>query len=213
MGHDNRQKRLRSLIRNVNRQRRRQAQQIDLLCHDLIGAQRQFIQHLETISFAAAFYKSLLGIRDLERLLDTAGGLLGRQVPDAHIVFHLRQHGLFRRCGCDGQTEEDADPVRLVDCFTTELAEGICKANKTCGLDDLLALGLQVNPAVVSRLSAVTIPLGQAGRSLGFILICRRSHQPLTAAEVRRLSAVASGLAEAIEACEPVASPGHPIPP
>ena len=201
------------MIRNVNRQRRRQAQQIDLLCHDLIGAQRQFIQHLDTISFAAAFYKSLLGIRDLERLLDTAGGLLGRQVPEGHIMVHLRQHGLFRRCGSDGQTEADADPVRLVDCFTAELADGICKANKTCGLDDLLALGLQANPAVVSRLSAVTIPLARAGRSLGFILICRLSHQPLTTADVHRLSAVASGLAAAIEACEPAASPSHPTPP
>jgi len=213
MGPDNRQKRLRSLVRNVNRRRKRQAQQIDILCHDFVGAQRQFIQHLETIGFAAGFYKSLLGIRDLGRLLDTAGGLLSRQVAEAHIVFHLRQHGLFRRYAGDGEPEVAADPVRLIDCFTAELAEGICKANKTCALDDLLALGLQANPAVVSRLSAVTIPLCQAGRSLGFIMLCRHCHQPLTTAELRRVSAVAPGLAAAVDACEVVSSPSHEGPP
>jgi len=212
MDYDNRQKRLRSLIRNVNRQRKRQAQQIDILCHDLIGAQRQFIQRLETIGFAAACYKSLLGIRELGRLLDTAGQILGRQVNEAHVIVHLRQHGLFRRYAFDSEPAAATDQVRLVECLTAELAEGICKANKICWLDDLLALGLQANPAVVSRLSAVTIPLCQEGRSLGFILLCRSSQQPLTMAEVLRISAITGGLSAAIEACEAVSSPSHEIP-
>jgi len=213
MTHDNRRKRLRSLIRNVNRQRKRQAQQIDILCHDLIGAQRQFIQHLETFSFVAAFYKSLLGIRELGRLLDTAGQILGRHMSEAHVVFHLRQHGLFRRYAFDSESDAAADQVRLVDCLTVELAEEICKANKTCKLDDLLALGLQANPAVVNRLSAVTIPLYQAGRSLGFIMLCRPTQQPLTTAEIHRVSSISGGLAAAIEACEVVSSPSQETPP
>ncbi|MBP8303682.1 MAG: GAF domain-containing protein [Phycisphaerae bacterium] len=195
-----RRKRLRSLIRNVNRQRRRQARQIDLLCHDLIGSQRQFIRHLETIGFAAAFYKGLLGVRDLGQVLDAAGQSLREQVPQAHLVFHLRQHGLFRQFAPEGG--QTSDSVQLIECFTPELAEGICRTNRTCRLDDLLGLGLQANPAVVSRLSAVTIPLCRSGRSIGFLMACRRSHHPLTASEVRRLSAVAPGLAIAIESCE-----------
>jgi hypothetical protein len=211
MDRELRHKRLRTLVRNVNCQRRRQARQIDILCRDLIGAQRRFIRHLDTISFTAAFYKSLLGIRELGRLLDTAGHTLGQQVSDAHLVFHLRQHGLFRRYGFDSEAEVASDQVRLVDCLTTELAEGICRANKTCSLDDLLALGLQASPAVVSRLSAVTIPLCHGGRSLGFILLCRRNDQPLTCAEIHRVSAIAPGMAAAVEACEVVTSPGHEI--
>lgn len=190
------------MIRNVNRQRKRQARQIDLLCHDLIGAQRQFIRHLETIGFAAVFYKGLLGIRDLGQLLDAAGQALREQTPQAHLVFHLRQHGLFRQVPPEGGGEQTSDPVHLIECFTPELAEGICRTNKTCRLDDLLGLGLQVNPAVVSRLSAVTIPLGRSGRSIGFLMVCRRSHHPLTASEIRRLSAVVPGLVIAIESCE-----------
>ena len=213
MGHDSRHKRLRSLIGNMNRQRKRQAKQIDILCHDLIGAQKQFIRHLETLSFVATFYKALLGIRDLGRLLDTAGQILGRQVTEAHVVFHLRQHGLFRRYVFDSEPDAAADQVRLVECFTAELAEGICKANKQCELDDLLALGLQVNPSVVSRLSAVTIPLCRAGRSTGFIVLCRRSHKPLTTAEIHCVEAITSGLAAAIEACEVVSSSSHEVAP
>jgi hypothetical protein len=209
MDHENRHKRLRSLIRNLNRQRKRQAQQIDILCHDLIVAQKQFIQHLETLSFVAAFYKSLLGIRDLGRLLDTAGQNLGRHTSEAHVVFHLRQNGLFRRYAFDSEPDAAADQVQLVDCLTVELAEEICKANKTCSLDDLLTLGLQANPAVVNRLSAVTIPLCQAGRSLGFIMLCRPTHQPFTTAEIHRVSSVSGGLAAAIEACEAVSSPSQ----
>ena len=213
MDHENRHKRLRSLIRNMNRQRKRQAQQIDILCHDLIGAQRQFIRHLETLSFVATFYKSLLGIRDLGRLLDTVGEILGRHLSEAHVLFHLRQNGLFRRYTFDFEPEAAADQVQLVDCLTVELAEEVCKANKTCTLDDLLTLGLQANPAVVNRLSAVTIPLGQAGRSLGFIMLCRPIHQPLTTAEIHRISSVSGGLTAAIEACEAVSSPSQDIQP
>ena len=209
MTQDTRRKRLRFLIRNVNRQRRRQARQIDILCRDLIGAQRQFIQHLETVGFAAAFYKGLLGIRDLGRLLDAAGRSLSQQVSQAHLVFHLRQHGVFRQVSFEGEPEQASDQVRLIECLTPELAEGICKANRTCGLDDLLGLGLQANPAVVSRLSVVTIPLGRSGRSIGFLFVCRRNDRPLTASEVRRLSAVAPGLVTAIEACEGTPSPSH----
>ena len=207
MDRESRQKRLRTLVRNVNCQRRRQARQIDILCRDLIGAQRRFIRHLETIAFTAAFYKSLLGIRDIGRLLDTAGRILGEHVPEAHVIFHLRQHGLFRRYAFDAEAEADSDEVRLVDCLTTELAEGICKSNKTCGLDDLLTLGLQANPAVVSRLSVVTVPLCEGGRSLGFIMLCRGNDQPLTDAEIARATSVAPGLAAAVDVCDPASSP------
>ena len=207
MDREARHKRLRTLVRNVNCQRRRQARQIDILCRDLIGAQRRFIRHLETIAFTAAFYKSLLGIRDTGRLLDTAARILGEHVPEVHVIFHLRQHGLFRRYAFDTEAEAESDEARLADCLTTELAEGICKSSRTCGLDDLLALGLQANPAVVSRLSVVTVPLCEGGRSLGFIMLCRGNDQPLTDAEIARATSVAPGLAAAVDVCDPASAP------
>jgi hypothetical protein len=203
MDHETRHKRLRSLVRNVNRRRKQQARQIDILCRDLIGAQRRFLRHLDTIAFTAAFYKSLLGVRDTGQLLDTAANLLGRQIPEAHVVFHLRQHGLFRRYAFDTEAEAGSDEARLLDCLTPDLAEGICRSNKTCGLEDLLALGLQASPAIVSRLSAATVPLCEGGRSLGFIMLCRSSDQPLTLAEIQRAAVVAPGLAAAVDVCDP----------
>ncbi|MFQ6036088.1 MAG: hypothetical protein ACE5NM_09630, partial [Sedimentisphaerales bacterium] len=76
MDYKQRHKRLRLLISKLNKERRKQAKKIDMLCNDLIAAQRDFIRRLSTISFAADFYKSIIGITDLSRLLSIASKLI-----------------------------------------------------------------------------------------------------------------------------------------
>jgi len=84
-----RHRRLRLLIRKLNKERKKQAQKIDILCNDFISAQRDFIKRLNTINFTANFYEAIVGITDLSSLLYVAGKLIEDEIPDSNVAFFL----------------------------------------------------------------------------------------------------------------------------
>ncbi len=91
MDQDQRHKRLRVLISKLNKERKKQAKKIDMLCNDLIAAQRDFIKRLSTISFAADFYKSIIGINDLDRLLSIARKLIKDELAEVNSQIVARE--------------------------------------------------------------------------------------------------------------------------
>ncbi len=193
-----RHKRLRLLLKGLNKQRKRQAGKIDILCNDLIAAQRDFIKRLSTIGFTARFYESILATTDLNSLLMRAGKLFEEQIPDANIAFVLRQGRGFELHLFESAQPITLDKESLENCFSAELVDNICKSNKICTLEDMFAMGLQGNPAMLKGISAVTVPLGQLGSSLGFILIWRRCENPLSTSQLNNVSVVTDGLSRAI---------------
>jgi len=198
MSQTDRHKRLRLLIRKLNSQRKQQASKIDILCNNLISAQRAFINRLQGISFTAQFYKSLLGSSDLTSLLERAGRLIKQEVPGAGVTFFLRQPE-----GCERHTIESDEALLPEDqgpedCFSPELVGSICKSNRPCTLDDLLGMDLDGGLNGLSRFSVATLPLNNLGRSLGFVLLYRRSPKVLTPEELHTISPVMCGLSQAI---------------
>ena len=204
MNQKQRQKRLRLLAAGVNRERKKQAKKIDILCNDIIAFQRDFIKELNTISFTADFYESILGTGDLETLLYTAGRIIKNEIPDINVAFFLRQQKTFELHLFESDKPITLEEQGLENCFTSELVDNICKANKLCTLDDMFAMGLQGNPTSLNKISAVTIPLGRLGLSVGFILLCRPSKNKLTAAELNNITAIVPGLSRAIQSCQEV---------
>jgi hypothetical protein len=93
------------------------------------------------------------------------------------------------------------DKQFIENCFTQELMDNISKSNKVCTIDDMYAMGLHGNLNELNKISAVTIPLGLLGSSLGFILVYRLSENKLTADEISRISAINNGLSRAITSC------------
>jgi len=193
-----RQKRLRLLIKRLNKERKTQAKKIDILCNDLIAAQREFIKRLDTIAFTANFFEAIIGTTDLSGLLVTADKLIKDEIPDVNIAFFLRQADSFALHVFESDQPITLGKQHLENCFTPELVDNICKSNKLCALDDMFAMGLQGNLIELNKISAVTIPLSQLGSSLGFILIYRSSANKLTADELNNISAVSYGLSRAI---------------
>ncbi len=202
MDENRRHERLRLLVGKVNKERKRQAKKIDILCNDLIAAQRDFIKRLNTISFTANFYESIVGATELSSLLYSTGKLIKDEIPDANIAFFLRQTEGFELHLFESNHPITLEKQSLENCFTTELVDNICKSNKICTLDEMFAMGLEGNLTVLSRISAATVPLGQAGSSLGFILIYRPSTNKLTSAELKNICAVTPGLSRAIASCQ-----------
>ena len=196
-----RYRRLRLLISKLNKERKKQTKKIDILCNDLIAAQRDFIKRLDTISFTANFYETIAGITELSSLILLASKLIKGETADANVAFFLRQGDKFEL-----HIFESAQPILLEkqgleNCFTPEAVDNICKSNKICTLEDMFAMGLQGNLTRLNEISAATIPLGQPGPSLGFILIYRSSQNKLTAGELNNVAAVSPGLSRAIASC------------
>ena len=222
MDHRQRHKRLRLLISKLNKERKNQAKKTDMLCNDLIAAQRDFIKRLSTISFAADFYKSIIGITDLGKLLSTAGKLIKDKIADANIAFFLHQAESYELYifESDKPIAITNQPLpaeaclanvgqQLENCFTAELADNICKSNKPCTLDDMFAMGLQGNLMQLNKISAFAIPLSQLGPPLGFILICRSSENKLTTDDLNKVSAITYGLSRAIQSCQVLSHSGE----
>lgn len=201
MNEENRNKRLRLLIKKLNKERKKQAKQINILCHDLIGAQRDFIQRLKSISFIANFYNSAIGSTELNQLLHTAAELMKEQVDGISVTFCLRQAENY----AFHTFESDQEPIfkkHIKNCFSHELMDNVCASNRICTFEDLFAMGLQGNLVELRKISAMTIPLDASRSPLGFILVCRSSEKMLTTSEISDISAVTNGLSKAIISCQ-----------
>ena len=197
-----RHRRLRLLIKKLNKDRKKQNQKIDILCYDLIASQRNFIKRLGIINFAANFYESILGTTDLNKLLYTAVEFIKAENEDVNITFFLRQEESFELHMFESDRPIAVEKQYIENCFSQELIDSISKSNKVCTLDDMFAMGLQGNLNELNKISAVTIPLGLLGSLLGFILVYRSSENKLTADEIGRISAVINGLSRAITSCQ-----------
>jgi hypothetical protein len=202
VGDIQRHRRLRLLIKKLNKERKKQAKKIDILCNDLIAAQRDFIKRLNTISFTANFYESIIGAIDLSSLLYVAAKLIKEKNPDINVTFFLRQSDSFELHMFQGEQPSILEKQQLENCFVPELMDNICKSNKICTLDDMFAMGLEGNLIGLNKVSAVTIPLGLLGSSLGFMLIYCSSGKKLTADEISDTSAITCGLSRAIQSCQ-----------
>ncbi len=196
-----RHRRLRLLIKAMNKKRKKQAKKIDILCNDFIGAQRDFIKSLKTISFIANFYESIIGITELNSLLYNVVKLIKEENMETNVTFFLRQSNNFELYMFESEQPISLEKQHTEHSFTTELIDNICKSNKICTLDDMFSMGLQGNLTGLNNISSVTIPLGQHGSSLGFILIFRSSDNKLSAEEINNISSITCGLSRAIQCC------------
>jgi hypothetical protein len=193
--------RLRLLISKLNKERKKQTKKIDILCNDLIAAQRDFIKRLNTISFTANFYEAIAGTTELSNLILLASKLIKDETANANVAFFLRQEDKFELHIFESTEPIQLEKQGLENCFTPEVVDNICKSNKICTLEDIFAMGLQGNLTCLNAISAATIPLSQLGRSLGFILIYRSAQYKLTTDELNNIAAISPGLSRAIASC------------
>jgi hypothetical protein len=203
---EKRNNRLRLLVSRLNKERKKQAQQIDILCNDLIAAQKQFLKELKVISFCADFYESILGLTDLNVLLASAATPLKDHISDATVAFFLLTHGAgeeFQNDNFEMHIFESDQPIdlenkRIENFFTADLIDSIAQSSRLCTIDDMLALGLVANPLCLEKLSAVGLPLNHHGCALGCVLLYRTSTNPFSREELKSLEQISSGLSHAI---------------
>ncbi len=195
-----REKRIRKLVRQLNRQRHKQAEKIDILCNDMVKAHRDFIKKLRSFSFAANFYESILGSTDLKSLLDNTCELINSELPDSNTAFFIVGRDSFEIHKTEAVGNTQLDIEQLKSCFYLELAKNICSAAKICLQDDLLEMGFEAAPAILSKNTFAAVPLGLFGPPTGFILVYRSAKSEFTSEEMERVALVTPGLLRAIKA-------------
>lgn len=191
-------KNLRRLVGSLNNDRKIQAKKIDILCNDLISAHRSFIKGLRSLSFAADFYESIIGIRRLDELLYTTAMLIKNEVPDTDLVFFLRKEKGVEKFEYHSNPK-DENNCRLERYFNGELIDNIFKSNKIISLEQMLEIGLQLSPAMLNQLSAFVIPLVRSQTPVGFILLYRITDPKLSISQLRDVASITTGLSGAIE--------------
>jgi hypothetical protein len=197
-----RHKRLRLLLKRLNKERKTQAQKIDILCNDLVGAHRQFINKLNSVSFKAAFYESIISVNNINDLLYRTSKSIEQLLPRTNTAFFLRQQEGFKMYLFESKKPISLNKKSLENYFSDEIVENICKTNRICSIEDMLTMGFETNPTILNRLSAFTIPLGRFGPSQGFILIYRPAEIKLTATDLDKVCAITTGLSTAIKSCK-----------
>ena len=191
--------RIRKVILKLNHERKKQAQQMDILCNDIIAAQRDFIKKLERISFIANFYSDILGKKDLSGLCCAAGKLLTEQVPGAVIALIICRGNDFEMHLFENEGMNEQGGFQLEECLDNNLVNNISQSGKICDIDDMVSMGLSCNPAKLNSICAKTIPLGRNGTDIGFILIYRHSGNKLSEDEIQNIAAITPGLSQAIQ--------------
>jgi GAF domain-containing protein len=201
VNNERRNRRIRLLIGRLNKERKKQAAQIDILCNDLIAAQKCFIKSLKVIGFAAEFYEAIIGLTDLNELLSTAGNLIKEQITDVNVAFFLLRSDNFEMHVFESDQPIGLEDKRIENFFTAELVDNISKSNRICTIDDMLVMGLASNPRYIEKVEAAGVPLINHGCSLGFVLLYRSSQRPFTPDELKSIDEVAPGLARSITSC------------
>ncbi len=201
---EKRHKRLRLLISRLNKERKRQGKQIDILCNDFVSAQKDFLKALKVISFTADFYESIIGLTDLNELLCNAGNLIKDHVSEVNVAFFLLQPYNFELHIFESNQPIDLEDRRIENLFTTELVNNISNSNKICTLDDMLTMGLQCNPSFLQKVAIAGVPLNHHNCSLGFILLYRQFRNPFTSEELKSIVQISPGLARSISSCHSI---------
>jgi transcriptional regulator with GAF, ATPase, and Fis domain len=188
----------------LNRTRRDQAKKIDILCNDIVTAQRDFIRRLQTLSFVVDFYEALVGLTDLTAILRTTSQVIKNVAGDASVAFFLLEGHSFQVHVFDSEEPVELDAGQFGEIFTSELVRNICNSCKLCLAEDMFALGLQGSLSVLNKITFAGIPLSQAGTSVGFLLVYRSTDRELKIDDLNKIAAITPGLSRAVRSAQVV---------
>ena len=195
--------RVRNAVKKLNEIRHRQEKKIDILCNDMVGAHREFVDQLKVTTFSIGFYESILGVNNLQSLMNASTGFVRDNIAGSTVAAFLLDDDGFNLHMADDDYPIEVDQPRLEVWFTLKVVEAICRSRSICSLRDMLEMGLSVQDTTeLSQISAVAIPLGRFGKGTGFILIYRNSGSELGEQDLQKLRSITSGLYQAIESTQ-----------
>jgi len=196
-----RNKRVRMLVSELNKARKKQAAQIDILCNDFISAQRQFVGKLGQMCFVSQFYELLIGKTELPELIDQVSKFVSSQLAGVDpVVFVRGAEGFDLHVQDNSNIGFERD--HLEEYFTTDILESICGSNKVWDIEDMFGAGLEGNLKKLRDCSIAAIPIGgDMGSAVGVMVLFGKEGKKFVQDEIEKLSAAMLGLSKAVETC------------
>ncbi len=198
-----RNRKARLLISRLNKIRHEQAKKIDILCNDMVSAHTDFVNQLNVLNFSVGFYESLIGLKDLDAVLNKTVQKIQSAISHSSAAVYLLNSGKFHIHRTDESITDDAIPPLFESSFSHEIASEISRSRKISTMEDMIRSGLEVGPAVAGKLSAAAIPIGKINSSMGFILIYRSAENNLREDELKKAASITSGLCAALKSFAP----------
>jgi hypothetical protein len=191
--------RLRQLVRKLNRVKRSQKKQIDILCNDILTEHANFLDHLKNFQFAADFYENILGINSPEQLAKTIGEYFTANLSDINMSIVFMSQGKPQIYMYTIDSELEAIPSQIGPDISLRMVQLVCQSGRICTADQLCEMGFFATPAVLKKISLAAIGLNKAGPSLGMLILYRSAARPLQKSELSRIASVTPGLATALK--------------
>lgn len=196
---EERNTKLREVIRRLNQIKRSQKKQIDILCSDILKAHAEFISHLKNFQFAADFYESILGITSSEQLARAVGEYFTANLDEINmaIVFMSANRPQIYIYSTDSALEDI--PNQLGPYITPRMVQLVCQTGNVCSSDQLCEMGFFASPAVLKKISLAAIGLNNAGPALGMLIVYRSAKEPLSKCELMKIASVMPGISTALK--------------
>lgn len=192
-----RNKRALKVIRMLRTRQQKQADQIDILCRDMVSAHRDFAVKLARMIDVNRFYETLLSCSTLSDILNAAVNRVEEAIASSNAaVFVLDDNGYEVYSGVESASGGTALPFQ--EWFSRELVLNLSLTPRVSSLNQMLQMGLQGSPAALKSISAAAIGLSRSGQAIGFIFVCRSIEEPLTAEELSAAASIGNGLCQAI---------------
>jgi len=190
---------LRQVIRKLNNVKRSQKKQIDILCNDILKAHTDFISHLKNFQFAADFYENILGVTSSEHLARAVGEYFTANLDEINmaIVFMSANRPQIYIYSSDSKLEDI--PNQIGPYITPRMVQLVCQTGSICSPDQLCEMGFFASPAVLKKISLAAIGLNTAGPALGMLLVYRSAKEPLGKCELTKIASVVPGISIALK--------------
>lgn len=198
----NRNSRIRRLIRKLNRTKRLQGKKINILCNDIISLHKKFAPTLQVLKFVAEFYQGLIGQDELPHLLHFASKNITDSLHDCSVAIFLLESNNFQVHLFDNQNEPDSTGEKIANCFTVDVIKEISDSHNVCLAEGICTMGLQGELEVLSTLCLAAFPLQCDGLRIGALLVYRPAEMPFSESDLEKINAVTTGLGKAIRASQ-----------
>jgi hypothetical protein len=193
-----RELRIRRLVRRLNRRRKEQAAQIDILCGSLIESQRKFLAQLGQMNVLLGYYETILPAAAAETVLDNTVQYITRNTPGTAAAIYFQNTFAARAADAEAARFPCED---IETCFTPDVCEVICGSARSVSVQEMLEAGLQMNPKLLKTLAMAAIPFGRTSGPRGFILLYRQVLRQFSDDELKTVCWLTVPLAAALEQC------------
>ena len=194
-------RKLRTLARHINRERKTAQQQLDTTCQQLTGAYRSLANQLNLQKSVMAFQQELLTARSDDEIFKALFGVFVRHSgPVYGVAMVCDSEAQLQLAGRFGVPVPDGQP------FANALAKPVIDmalANPKCFLMDAGEQADQFDPAVrkyLCGLSILAVPLlPDEGQMIGLIVLYRKGEQPFHDSDLALAEMISRATATAIQ--------------